>query len=47
MLRRMWPVYSRVLRDTFVEAINANEATMIVAALDRAKAAAAATPQRR
>jgi MarR family len=26
MLRRMWPVYSRVLHETFVEAITADEA---------------------
>ena len=43
MLRRMWPVYSRVLRQTFVEAISAEEAAVIAAALDRATAAAAAT----
>jgi hypothetical protein len=43
MLRRMWPVYSRVLRETFVEAINTDEAAVIAAALDRAKAAAAAS----
>jgi DNA-binding MarR family transcriptional regulator len=43
MLRRMWPVYSRVLRETFVEAINADEAAVIAAGLDRARAAAAAT----
>ena len=42
MLRRMWPVYSRVLRETFVEAISADEAAVIAAGLDRAKAAAAA-----
>jgi DNA-binding MarR family transcriptional regulator len=41
MLRRMWPVYSRVLRETFVEAISADEAAVIAAGLDRAKAAAA------
>ena len=43
MLRRMWPVYSRVLRETFVEAISADEAAVIAAGLDRAKGAAAAT----
>ena len=42
MLRRMWPVYSRVLRETFVEAMSADEAAVIAAGLDRAKAAAAA-----
>jgi DNA-binding MarR family transcriptional regulator len=43
MLRRMWPVYSRVLRQTFVETMSADEATVIAAGLDRATAAAAAT----
>ena len=43
MLRRMWPVYSRVLRETFVEAMSADEAAVIAAGLDRAKGAAAAT----
>ncbi len=43
MLRRMWAVYSRVLRETFVEAISADEAAVIAAGLDRAKGAAAAT----
>ena len=47
MLRRIWPVYSRVLRDTFVEAISADEATVIAAGLDRAKVAAAATLESR
>jgi DNA-binding MarR family transcriptional regulator len=42
MLRRMWPVYSRVLRETFVDTIGTDEAAVIAAALDRAKAAAAA-----
>jgi DNA-binding MarR family transcriptional regulator len=41
MLRQMWPVYSRVLRETFVEAISADEAAVIAAALDRAKTTAA------
>jgi DNA-binding MarR family transcriptional regulator len=45
MLQRMWPVYSRVLRETFVDAISADEATVIATALDRAKAAAAASLQ--
>jgi DNA-binding MarR family transcriptional regulator len=35
LLRRMWPVYSRVLRETFVSAINAEEAAVIAAALAR------------
>ena len=43
MLRRMWPVYSRVLRETFVEAMSADEAAVIAAGLDRAKGVAAAT----
>lgn len=45
MLRRMWPFYSRVLRETFVEAISEEEAAVIAAGLDRAKAAAAASPE--
>jgi DNA-binding MarR family transcriptional regulator len=40
MLRRMWPVYARVLRETFVEAITADEAAVITAGLDRATASA-------
>lgn len=43
MLRRMWPVYARVLRETFVETISADEAAAIAAGLHRATAAAAAT----
>jgi DNA-binding MarR family transcriptional regulator len=42
MLRRMWPVYSRVLRETFVDVLSAEEAAVIAAGLDRARAAAAA-----
>jgi DNA-binding MarR family transcriptional regulator len=41
-LRRMWPVYSRVLRATFFDALTADEAAVIATGLDRAKAAAAA-----
>jgi DNA-binding MarR family transcriptional regulator len=41
MLRRMWPVYARVLRETFVDAISADEAAVIAAGLDRATATAA------
>jgi DNA-binding MarR family transcriptional regulator len=41
MLRRMWPVYARVLRETFVGALSADEAAVIAAGLDRAKVAAA------
>jgi DNA-binding MarR family transcriptional regulator len=40
LLRRMWTVYSRVLRDSFAAALDENEARMIAAALDRAKDAA-------
>jgi hypothetical protein len=36
----MWPVYARVLRETFVTCIDAEEAAVIAAALDRAAAAA-------
>ena len=36
MLRRMWPVYSRVLRETFVSAITGEEAAVIAEALGRA-----------
>lgn len=43
MLRRMWPVYARVLRETFVETISADEAATIAAGLRRAAAAASAT----
>ena len=42
MLRRMWPVYARVLRETFVDALNDAEAGAIAAGLDRAKDAAGA-----
>jgi DNA-binding MarR family transcriptional regulator len=40
MLRRMWPVYSRVLRETFAGVMDAEEAATIAAALDRAATAA-------
>jgi DNA-binding MarR family transcriptional regulator len=43
MLRWMWPVYSRVLAETFVGAISAEEAAAIAAGLDRVTAAAAAS----
>jgi DNA-binding MarR family transcriptional regulator len=42
MLRRMWPVYSAVLRETFVDALSAEEAGVIAAALERARDAALA-----
>jgi DNA-binding MarR family transcriptional regulator len=35
MLRRMWPVYSRALRDTFVATISSEEAAVIADALGR------------
>lgn len=35
LLRRMWPVYSRALSETFVSAISAEEAGLIAAALSR------------
>jgi DNA-binding MarR family transcriptional regulator len=35
LLRRMWPVYSRALRETFVSAITDEEARLIAAALGR------------
>ena len=37
LLRRMWPVYSRALRETFVSAISNQEAALIAAALSRVK----------
>jgi DNA-binding MarR family transcriptional regulator len=40
MLRRMWPVYSRVLRETFVAAVDPGEAQVIAGALTRARDAA-------
>jgi DNA-binding MarR family transcriptional regulator len=47
MLRRMWPVYARTLRETFAAAMSAEEAAVVAAALDRAAAtsrSARATP---
>jgi DNA-binding MarR family transcriptional regulator len=35
MLRRMWPVYAAVLRDSFVGAVSAEEAEAIAAGLGR------------
>jgi DNA-binding MarR family transcriptional regulator len=46
MLRRMWPVYARALRDTFVDAMSADEAAVIAAGLGRANRAAAMRPRR-
>ena len=47
MLRRMWPVYSRVLRETFVQAVSVDEAAAIAAGLGRASAAAVASSESR
>jgi DNA-binding MarR family transcriptional regulator len=46
MLRRMWPVYARVLRETFVDTLSEKEAGVIASGLDRAKEAAGAGPRR-
>jgi DNA-binding MarR family transcriptional regulator len=40
MLRRMWTVYSRVLRESFAGSIDQDEADVIATALDRVRAAA-------
>jgi DNA-binding MarR family transcriptional regulator len=40
MLRRMWPVYSRVLRQTLVSALTPDEAATVAVALHEAAAAA-------
>lgn len=40
VLRRMWTVYSRVLRETFAASIDEDEARVIASALGRAKTAA-------
>jgi DNA-binding MarR family transcriptional regulator len=39
MLRRMWPVYAGVLRETFVDPLSDAEAGAIAAGLERAKQA--------
>ena len=39
MLRRMWPVYAGVLRETFVDPLSDAEAGAIAAGLERAKRA--------
>jgi DNA-binding MarR family transcriptional regulator len=44
MLRKMWPVYSRVLRDALVDALSADEAGAIAEGLQRVKAAAERSP---
>jgi DNA-binding MarR family transcriptional regulator len=41
MLRRMWPVYAKVLRDTFVAPIRDDEAAVISAVLSRSARAGA------
>ena len=50
MLRRMWPVYAGVLRETFVDSLSEEEAEAIAAGLGRANEAATAprspTPSR-
>lgn len=43
MLRKMWPIYARVLRESFVAAVSPDEAKTIGTALGRA---AAQTPRR-
>jgi DNA-binding MarR family transcriptional regulator len=42
MLRRMWPVYAGVLRETFVDPLSEDEASAIAAGLQRANDVAAA-----
>ena len=37
MLRRMWPVYSRILREAFVERVSRDEARAIAAGLARVR----------
>jgi DNA-binding MarR family transcriptional regulator len=46
MLRRMWPVYARVLRETFVDPLSEDEAGAIAAGLQRANDVAAARGSR-
>jgi DNA-binding MarR family transcriptional regulator len=43
MLRQMWPVYARALREMFVDTISADEAAAITAGLRRSAAAASAS----
>ena len=45
-LRRMWPVYARVLRETFVASVEPEEAEAIAAGLSRAARAAEAPVSR-
>src|ERR671930_145075 len=41
MLRRVWPVYARILREAFVDTLTEEEAAVISAGLARVKEAAA------
>lgn len=41
MLQRMWPVYARILRETFVDTLSNEEAAVISGGLARVKDAAA------
>jgi DNA-binding MarR family transcriptional regulator len=45
MLRRMWPVYARILRETFVDTLSNEEAAVISVGLARVKDAAALPAQ--
>jgi DNA-binding MarR family transcriptional regulator len=47
LLRRMWPVYSRALRETFVSTITEDEAAVVVAALGRVNDSARGVGRRR
>jgi DNA-binding MarR family transcriptional regulator len=42
LLRQMWPVYARVLQESFVKAVEREEASVIAAALGRVNEAATA-----
>ena len=44
MLRRMWPVYARILREALVDTLSDEEAAVIAAGLARANDAVAALP---
>lgn len=47
LLRRMWPVYSRALRETFVSTITEDEAAVVAAALGRVNDSARGVGRRR
>lgn len=47
LLRRMWPVYSRALRETFVSTITEDEAAVVAAALSRVNDSARGVGRRR